>query len=141
MYHQTFYWFFRLTSIVFLNEMDCLVSQKKKIYTSQRQPPLSLSLSLSLSQLNFSLTLVISCILGYIYEVLTRHKTFQKEIISFFAKAICGIRNLVSFGKKNENKIYWYCKKIYRLKWLFFSCRIYSVIFPKKILTHNHDKS
>ena len=114
---------------------------KKKKKKKSTQVKDNLSLSLSLSQLNFSLTLVISCILGYIYEVLTRHKTFQKEIISFFAKAICGIRNLVSFGKKNENKIYWYCKNFYRLKWLFFSCKIYSVIFPKKILTHNHDKS
>ena len=138
MYHQTFYWFFRLTSIAFLNELHCLVSQKKKKNLHKSK---TTSVSLSLSQLNFSFTLVISCILGYIYEVLTRHKTFQKEIISFFAKAICGIRNLVSFGKKNENKIYWYCINFYRLKWLFFSCKIYSVIFPKKILTHNHDKS
>ena len=30
MYHQTFYWFFRLTSITFLNEMLCLDTQKKK---------------------------------------------------------------------------------------------------------------
>ena len=92
-----------------------LKKKKKKKKSTQVKDNLSLSLSLSLS-LNFSLTLVISCILGYIYEVLTRHKTFQKEIISFFAKAICGIRNLVSFGKKNENKIYWYCKNFYRLK-------------------------